>query len=216
MDATDYQQGATVPPGKHHPFCDWSNLWPASGPGPGSQALVSAFVLSSALLTNNWWWFNLSHLTRTKENLPGRHLKAAGFLKPFPDWFYLYATLMARSQRECQRKNLHCCWSILLISKAGCFFIQEECAKLGWVIITVHLWALWTKIVHFPSESICRPIIRIILGKPVRVSSGHCIFWINLAEPPELPWTKTIAPQCNVNTKVILCCIPLSVTTASN
>lgn len=89
----------------------------------------------------------------------------------------------------------------------------KECAKAGSAITSAHLWASWTEIVHFPSESICRPIIRIILG----TSSGHCILsWIYLSEPQPLPWTQTIAPQRKVNTKLIMCYIPLWVTTTSN
>lgn len=68
-------------------------------------------------------------------------------------------------------------------------FQQRKCAKLGSAIASAQLW---DKIANFPSGSICKPTIRIIL-----VSSGHCVLH------SELPWTQTIAPQWKVNTKLM-------------
>lgn len=73
------------------------------------------------------------------------------------------------------------------------FSYRRNVLNLAW-LKCLHLWASWTEMVHFPSESICRHVIRIILG------TGHCIQgWMYLTE---LPWTQTTAPQCWVNTNL--------------
>lgn len=62
-----------------------------------------------------------------------------------------------------------------------------------------------TKIVHFPSG------LQLGLFKEGPRYSVVSASYEYLAEPQELPWTWTTAPQSNINTKVILCYIPLSV-----
>lgn len=157
MGQTDYHQVATVPPGKHDPFCDRSNLRLAV-----TQELALAIVFSSLLTNNRWWWLKLSSWQQRGEAArPLERFRACGTI-----WILFNITLMACSQREWQRMILCCFQSTSLISIVGRSFIQKECAKLGSAVITAHLWALWTEIVHFPSESSSRPIIRIILGTP--------------------------------------------------
>lgn len=75
------------------------------------------------------------------------------------------------------------------------FSISKECAKLGWAIITAHLWVSWHEIVHFPSEIICRPIIRIILGKPeypVVTASSESIWHCHRSCPEPKQWHHSV------------------------
>lgn len=159
MGQTDYHQGATVPPGKHHPFCDRCNLQLlVTQAGAGSQARR---LFRVSILRNNWWRFQLCSWQRKKKEktIWTRPFELLRGCETASRWILFNVTLVARSQRECFQ-------SIELISEVGFSFLQKECAKLGAAIITAHLWASWNEIVHFPSESVCRPIIRIILGTP--------------------------------------------------
>ena len=171
---------------QNHPLFDWSNLRPQE--------------LAHGLLSQQSFWVTLKQITgddltffwtTKKRKKPCQAFwKAATVVKPLSDVFFLTSPSWLAFQHNAKE------WFYAASRLSGWFQkSQKECAKLGSTIITAHLWALWTKIVHFPSESLCRPIIRIILGT-TRVSSGHCMIRIYLAEPQELPWTQTIAPQC--------------------
>lgn len=156
--------GCSVPPAKHGPLCDHLRL-------PVTQELVHR-LYSQHLFWVVSWQISDDHLNfifdqkKQQKTTHQANWKIQGLRNHFPDGFYLTSPWWLALKERCWRIIL-CCFSFIwLISNVGCPFIQKECAKLGSAIMSAHLWASWTKIVHFPSESICRPIIGIILGTP--------------------------------------------------
>ena len=208
MGQTDYHRGATVPPGKQHPFCDRYNLQllvTQAGAGCSGSAVCSGLLFWGT--TDDDFNFVLDSEKKKEKRKafePG-HLSYWGDAKRLPDGFCLTSPWWLALKENASSLSS---W----FSEAGFSFLQKECAKLGAAIITAHLRASWTEIVHFPSESICRPIIRIILGTPgypvVTASSESISRSRRSCSGP-----KQLRPQSNVNTKLILCYILLSITT---